>query len=140
MSRTDNFGISVPFFIFNLAFLLTLFSLAFWRGIIRPVAGVNLPAPVFFPKTKNDINFKLCMVVVFYISFQKIKFIVSCRWLFWWRHHSYYMSHDFLCFSTFSRNIKCFHFKNVLKFFLWQICHFEITITFIKVLIKYLLQ
>ena len=35
------------------------------------------------------------------------------------------MSHDFLCFSTFSRNVKCY-FKTVLKFFLGQIYHFEI--------------
>ena len=36
------------------------------------------------------------------------------------------MSHDFLFFSTFSRNVKCHHFKTVLKFFLVQIYHFEI--------------
>ena len=51
------------------------------RGVIRPGGRVNL-LPLYFLKTKNDINMKPCIVVLFYINFKKIIFIVSCRWLF----------------------------------------------------------
>ena len=113
----------------NLLHSLTLLSLASWGGEVIQSGGSKIyPLPPYlFSKTKNDINLRLNMVVVFYINFQKIMFIVSYRWLFWWRHHSYFMSHGFLCFAIFSRNFKCFHFKSVLNFFLGQIYHFDIT-------------
>ena len=83
-----------------------------WRskgggGASRPEGGGKFtPAPVtlFSSKTKT-INFKFCIVIFFYINSQKLIFIVSCSWMFCWRHHSYFMSHDFLCFLNFFK--KC---------------------------------
>ena len=78
--------------------------------------GIDLlPLHLFFSKTKNNINLKLCMVVIFYINFQKI--ILLCPASSWFDDVIipilWVMA--FFAFSTFSKNVKCFHFKSVLN-------------------------
>ena len=50
--------------------------------VIRP-GGWYIPPPrLIFSETKKNINLKVCMIVFLEINFQKIIFIVSCRWMF----------------------------------------------------------
>ena len=78
--------------------------------------GIDLlPLHLFFSKTKNNINLKLCMVVIFYINFQKI--ILLCHASSWFDNViiPVLWVMVFFAFSTFSKNVKCFHFKSVLN-------------------------
>ena len=55
------------------------------------------------------------MVAIFYINFQKIIFVVSWKWIFWWRHHSYFMSH--LLFQLFQEMLNVLFQKSFKIFF-----------------------
>ena len=78
--------------------------------------GIDLlPLHLLFSKTKNNINLKLCMVVIFYINFQKI--ILLCPASSWFDDViiPILWVMVFFAFSTFSKNVKYFHFKSVLN-------------------------